>query len=117
MRVRRGDVVMVDWPFSDRTGSKKRPALVVQADTLNQAIADTIIVAITSQPPRASATQLFIDISTTDGQLTGLKFNSTLRCENVLTVDCKFIYRGRGRFSATLMRQTNDCLKAALELP
>jgi hypothetical protein len=31
----RGDVVTVDWPFSDRTGSKLRPAVAVQADFLN----------------------------------------------------------------------------------
>ncbi len=36
----RGDVVDVDWPFSDRTGSKVRPAVVVQADFLNGLIDD-----------------------------------------------------------------------------
>lgn len=34
--VQRGDVVVVDFPYSDQTGSKLRPALVVQADALNQ---------------------------------------------------------------------------------
>ena len=32
MNFSRGDVVLVDYPFSDRTGSKVRPALVVQND-------------------------------------------------------------------------------------
>ena len=31
----RGEVVLLDWPFSDLTGSKLRPAVVVQADFLN----------------------------------------------------------------------------------
>jgi hypothetical protein len=31
----RGEVVLVDWPFSDPSGSKLRPAVVVQADFLN----------------------------------------------------------------------------------
>lgn len=48
MNVRRGDVVMVDWTYSDRTGSKRRPALVVQSDTCNQALDDTILALITS---------------------------------------------------------------------
>ena len=30
--MKRGDVVEVDWPYSDLTGSKIRPAVVVQAD-------------------------------------------------------------------------------------
>jgi mRNA-degrading endonuclease toxin of MazEF toxin-antitoxin module len=44
----RGDVVLVDWPYSDRTGSKLRPAVVVQADFLNGVIDDTVLVQITS---------------------------------------------------------------------
>jgi mRNA-degrading endonuclease toxin of MazEF toxin-antitoxin module len=30
MTVRRGDIVLADLPYSDRTGSKTRPALVIQ---------------------------------------------------------------------------------------
>ncbi len=30
----RGDVVELDWPFSELTGTKRRPAVVVQADYL-----------------------------------------------------------------------------------
>jgi hypothetical protein len=44
MSVRRGEVVRVDWPYSDRTGSKVRPAVVVQDDSLNGLIADTLLV-------------------------------------------------------------------------
>ena len=33
--MKRGDVVIIDFPYSDRTGSKVRPALVVQSDMLN----------------------------------------------------------------------------------
>ena len=40
----RGEVVLLDWPFSDLTGSKLRPAVVVQADYLNGLIDDTIYV-------------------------------------------------------------------------
>ena len=42
MNVRRGEVVLVDFPYSDHTGSKVRPALVVQADVWNQRLDDTI---------------------------------------------------------------------------
>lgn len=46
----RGDVVEVDWPFSDLTGTKPRPAIVVQADFLNGLIDDTIYVKIQRTP-------------------------------------------------------------------
>jgi mRNA-degrading endonuclease toxin of MazEF toxin-antitoxin module len=41
--MKRGEVVLVDGPFSDRTGSKLRPAVVVQADFLNGLIDDTVL--------------------------------------------------------------------------
>ncbi len=37
----RGDIVLVDYPFSNGTGSKVRPSLVVQADLLNRVQDDT----------------------------------------------------------------------------
>lgn len=39
--MKRGEIVLFDFPFTDRTGSKLRPALVVQADLLNESIDDT----------------------------------------------------------------------------
>src|SRR5438105_8409511 len=102
MNVQRGDVVMVDWLYSDRTGSKRRPALVVQADAYNQTLDDTILALITSSARRrvGAATQLDVDISTQDGQRTGLSINSVVQCENLVTVDRRFILRVRGKFSA-----------------
>src|SRR5438105_13853570 len=118
MKVRGGDVVMVDWLFSDRTGSKRRPALVVQVDALNQSLDDTILALITSSARRrvGAATQLEIDITTPEGRQTGLSIDSVIQCENLVTVDRQLILRVRGRLSAALMGKVNDCLKAALEL-
>ncbi len=67
MNVQRGDVVMVDWVYSDRTGSKKCPALVVQADVYNTALDDTILALISSSQRRrvGAASQLVIDVSKT----------------------------------------------------
>lgn len=119
MKVQRGDVVMVDWQFSDRTGAKRRPALVVQADVYNQTLEDTILALISSSARRraGAATQLEIDIGTPDGQQTGLSINSVVQCENLVTVDRRFILRVRGSFSTRLMLQIEGCLKASLGLP
>jgi mRNA interferase MazF len=118
MKVKRGDVVMVDWQFSDRTGVKRRPALVIQADVWNRALDDTILALITGSSRRrvGAATQLEIDITTPDGQRTGLRFNSVVQCENLVTIDQNLILSVRGVLSATLLAQIDDCLKAALEL-
>ncbi|HYR82756.1 MAG TPA: type II toxin-antitoxin system PemK/MazF family toxin [Terriglobia bacterium] len=46
---KQGDVVLVSFPFTDLTSSKRRPALVVSPDSFNAAGEDVILAAITSQ--------------------------------------------------------------------
>ncbi len=117
MTVSRGDIVLVDYPFSDRTGSKVRPALVVQTDALNHRITDTILASISRSTHRASATQLFIDISTPEGAATGLRQKSMVQCENLLTYDQRLIITKIGQLSAPVMERIKGCLKVGLDLP
>jgi mRNA interferase MazF len=51
MTVSRGDVVLVDFPFSAGGGSKVRPAVVVQNDRDNRRLTNIIVAMITSQTP------------------------------------------------------------------
>jgi mRNA interferase MazF len=44
-----GDVVLVPFPFTDQTASKKRPAVVVSANAYQQGRPDVIVMAVTSQ--------------------------------------------------------------------
>jgi hypothetical protein len=50
--MKRGEVVVVDVAFSDGTGSKVRPAVVVSADANNAAIDDLILAAISRSTRR-----------------------------------------------------------------
>ena len=86
MKVRRGEVVIVDFPYSDQTGRKVRPALVVQSNVWNQRLDDTILALITSSRQRkvGATTQYFVDISTDEGQQTGLRLDSVVQCENLI---------------------------------
>jgi mRNA interferase MazF len=44
-----GDVVLVPFPFTDQSGTKKRPAVVVSSTGYNASRRDIVIMAITSQ--------------------------------------------------------------------
>ena len=44
-----GDVVLVPFPFTDQTTSKKRPAVVVSSDAYHRDRPDVILMAVTSQ--------------------------------------------------------------------
>jgi mRNA interferase MazF len=44
-----GDVIVVPFPFTDQTTSKKRPAVVVSSETYHRERPDLILMAVTSQ--------------------------------------------------------------------
>ena len=44
-----GDILLVPFPFTDQTSSKKRPAVIISSNNYNQQKLDLIIMAITSQ--------------------------------------------------------------------
>ena len=48
-RYKRGDIVLVSFPFTDLSSSKRRPALVVSPDSFNQTMQDVVLAAITTQ--------------------------------------------------------------------
>lgn len=119
MKVRHGDVVLLDHPYSDASGSKVRPALVVQVDSRNSLLTHTIVAMITRNLTRIGVdpTQLLIDIATPDGQQSGLNANSAVTCGNLFTVHEGRLHKKIGDLPATMMQQVDACLKAALGLP
>lgn len=118
MNVQRGDVVLIDYPYAGGVGAKVRPALVVQNDRDNRRLVNTIVVQITSVTRRAlEPTQALVDMTTPEGQATGLQQNSVVNCVNLLTLNKSKVLRQLGSMPASLLQKVNDCLKVALELP
>ena len=76
--MKRGDIVVIDFPFSDGSGSKHRPALVVQADTVNASSKATIVASI-STLTQQSPTSVVIDPGEESAIWFTLGMRSTLR--------------------------------------
>jgi mRNA-degrading endonuclease toxin of MazEF toxin-antitoxin module len=111
----RGEVVLVDWPYSDRTGGKIRPAVVVQADYLNGILDDTVLVHITSKKHGIRGTEVELDPAIEAAS--GLLRISYAFCPNVLTADPVYIDSTIGMLSDEAMRKIEDCLKSTLGIP
>jgi mRNA interferase MazF len=111
----RGEVVLVDWPFSDRAGSKLPPAVVVQADYLNGLIDDTILVQITTKSHGIPGAEAALDPA--HETASGLLHLSYASCTNLLTADQNWIDQVIGVLSDAAMREIERCLKAVLQLP
>jgi mRNA-degrading endonuclease toxin of MazEF toxin-antitoxin module len=110
----RGEVVEVDWPFSDRTGSKTRPAVVIQADFLNGLIDDTVLVQITGVRHGLPGTEVRIDPSVEAAS--GLTKVCYASCTNLLTLDQSLVLGTVGVLSDAILRQIEGCLKTVLEI-
>ena len=82
MKASRGDVVLINHPFSDASGSKVRPALIVQNDRRNALLSETIVALITKNVRHVATdpTQLLIDLGTPIGKASGLNVNSAVKC-------------------------------------
>ncbi len=111
----RGDVVLVHWLYSDRTGGKMRPAVVVQADYLNGLLDDTILVQITSKAHGIPGTEVRLDPNVETSS--GLRRVCYAFCPNIVTYDATLIDQVLGTLSPATMSQIDSCLKATIGLP
>jgi mRNA-degrading endonuclease toxin of MazEF toxin-antitoxin module len=110
-----GQVVEVNWPYSDLSGTKVRPAVVVQADFLNGLIDDTILVKITGTHFGIPGTEVELDPA--EEPVSGLNKVCYASCNNILTRDQTLVGPIIGSLSDTAMREIAVCLKQVLELP
>jgi mRNA-degrading endonuclease toxin of MazEF toxin-antitoxin module len=111
----RGEVVEVDWQYSDLSGSKPRPAVVVQADFLNGLIDDTILVQITSTRHGIPGTEVLLDPAVETGS--GLSKVCVASCSNIVTFEQSRVLRSIGVLSDAAMKQIEACLKVVLGMP
>ncbi|NUO81411.1 type II toxin-antitoxin system PemK/MazF family toxin [candidate division KSB1 bacterium] len=113
MALQRGDIVLVDFPFVDRTGSKLRPALVVSSSIYyTERPQDIIVAVISTQTQRYSgSTDYFIQ----DWRAAGLSHPCVLRC-TLLTILSSRINHKIGTLSKNDLLGASNCLRLALEL-
>ena len=100
MPYNRGEVVLVLFPNSSLRTAKRRPAWVIQANSIGTNLSQTIVAMITSNLARAGhPSRVLVDITTSEGQQTGLITNSVIVTDNIVTVLDSEIDRAIGIWS------------------
>ncbi len=74
------------FPHFDLRTAKTRPALVVQADNLQTELPQVIVAMITSRMLRAQHRSRVVQLSTLEGQQSGLLTDSVVMTDNLATV-------------------------------
>jgi mRNA interferase MazF len=101
-----GDVVLVPFPFTDQSGAKKRPAVIVSSSGYNASRRDLVIMAITGQVRQPLG---FGEAMVTDWQAAGLIKPSVLK-PVFTTIEQGLVIRMMGRLSATDLHTFRDTL-------
>ena len=107
MQPSKGDVVLLDFPFSDLSGKKMRPALVLVAGR-----SEVVVAFISSQVEKAEAD----DIVFRPAAHTGLTRPSLLRVAKVATLDRWQIQHGMGRLTAAELAQVDAAMRRVYQL-
>lgn len=108
---RRGDLVLVGFVFSDESGAKLRPAIVVSSAYYNRARQELIVAAVTSNVKRRS----FGDHLIADWRQAGLLFPS-VATGIVRTIKRGMIERKLGSLTATDLAAIDRKLRHTLAL-
>jgi len=95
MPYRHGDVIAVPYEYSDLTGGKVRPALVVSSDAYNLARPDVVAAGISTQIAKVGP----YDHVLAHWPIAGLRYPSLVR-GRLLTIEQSLIRRSVGRVSA-----------------
>ena len=84
--MKRGDIILISFPFTDLTTEKVRPAVVISSDSLNENPnrEDIIVVAISSQTDNAGDRDVFVDPQ--QHPETNLKKLSIIKIDKIFTI-------------------------------
>lgn len=111
--LRRGDIVLVPFPFADLRGSKLRPATIVSADPQGP---ELIIAFITSVLTNRSTRGAEVEILPTDPEFkaTGLKAGSLIRADKLVTLSRAVISRRLGVTGPATQGRLSAALRLAI---
>lgn len=105
-----GDIVLVPFPFSDLTATKRRPAAVISSSAYHRNRPDLIILAITSQSRLAPSVR---EISIAGWKESGLLKPSVFK-PALTTIEKSLVFRKLGRLSEGDQRVLRELLRGIL---
>jgi mRNA interferase MazF len=94
VQITQGDIVAVDFPFSDGSGIKRRPALVISSDLINQT-GDVVLMQVTS---KFKKDRLTIALQPKDIS-SPLPLQSFLRVHKIFTIDGTLVVKKLSRIN------------------
>jgi mRNA interferase MazF len=115
MTCRRGEIVLVLFPDSNLRTSKRRPALVVQSNSLGVELPQTVVAMISSNMARAGhPSRVTVRIDSEGARGSGLLMDSVIVTDNLATIRYSEIDRVIGFLAG--MNDVDAALRTTLAL-
>ena len=105
--MKKGDIVLLPFPFTDLSGVKTRPAIVLAQNDF-----DVTVAFVTSQIHFKEGTDIVIDPSKENG----LKRTSLIRLNKIATIDKDIVLGKLGEIDEDVLIQININLKILFDL-
>ena len=105
-----GDIVLVPFPFTDQSQTKKRPAVVISSKAYNSERPDLIIMAVTSQ---IKPTAIIGEVVVQDWQAAGLLKPSAIK-PVITTIEKPLVIRTMGRLKDEDQNALRESLRVIL---
>lgn len=102
MKLEPGDLVLVPFPFSDLSGSKSRPAIVLSSEAYNDGSKDVIVCGVTSKLTNAAHSVVFRPQDMSQGRL---RVISRAKADKILSLEKTLIRKRVGRLKQSIVGQ------------
>lgn len=113
--IKRGEIVLLSFPFTDLQTTKVRPALVVSSESFNKIGKDAVFIFITSKHYEGPF-DIQLDQSDSGFKSTGLRVSSTLRISKIMCLEQVLIRRRLGYLDAKTLQKVEQALISLFDL-
>jgi mRNA interferase MazF len=107
----RGEIVLVNYPFTDGSGSKMRPVLVVSVDQFNGG-RDIIVTPISSSVSVSDPSAVLVNAP--HFSIAGLKTASSIKWTKLLTIEKSIVARKLGSLPHSLLDEVTKKIVSVL---
>ena len=110
--IQQRNLVLLPFPFSDQSGKKVRPVIILSNSSYNKNSQDVIVVAVTSKTALPKSVLI-----TNDDLVEGfLKTNSCAKVDSVLKIHQSLIIKNIGKISVEKYKMITKKLNSLIEL-
>ena len=107
MKVKQRDIILIRFPFSDLSGAKVRPALVISNNQYNKEKLDCVVLAMTSN---LSKSEYKIFVESRDLDSGSLPVKSSVRVDKPFSVAQGKVLKIQGKLNLTKFKEIENII-------